>query len=131
MAGISRPKGVIRAAEMASAFARGGTPSQRMMQKMLSKNLRPPGIPKGWRSKSTKSSGGVLWSAPGNKGITIRFMPGKQDAKFARSRTPYVRIDNAAGQPLDKYGKVLPSAQLPEAHIPFAEYDPSVFRRIR
>ncbi len=83
--------------------------------------VRPSGIPEGWRVTGTKGPGGVLYSDPTNPGNAVRVMQGSPSSPFVNSRAPYVRWQRN-GHPLDESGNVLPSAKVPEAHIPLSSF---------
>jgi len=90
--------------------------------------IRPAGIPDAWRVTGTKSPGGVLYRDPANAGDSVRVMQGNPNSPFPNSQGPYVRWQKN-GQPLDQFGNQLPSAKVPEAHIPLSEFRflPEVF----
>ncbi|SMC33000.1 RHS repeat-associated core domain-containing protein [Janibacter indicus] len=90
--------------------------------------IKPVGIPEGWRITGTKSSGGVLYRDPTNAGNSVRVMQGNPNSPFPNSQAPYVRWQRN-GRPLDQYGNELPSAKVPEAHIPLSNFRfvPEVF----
>lgn len=90
--------------------------------------VKPAGIPDGWRITGTKSPGGVLYRDPNNAGNSVRVMQGNPNSPFPNSQGPYVRWQKN-GQPLDRFGNQLPSAKLPEAHIPLNDFKflPEVF----
>lgn len=90
--------------------------------------IRPAGIPDGWRVTGTKSPGGVLYRDPANAGNSVRVMQGNPNSPFPNSQGPYVRWQKN-GQPLDQFGNQLPSAKVPEAHIPLSDFRflPEVF----
>ncbi|MGL4745928.1 MAG: hypothetical protein ACRCXL_16280 [Dermatophilaceae bacterium] len=90
--------------------------------------IRPAGIPDGWRVTGTNSPGGVLYRDPTNAGNSVRVMQGNPNSPFPNSQAPYVRWQKN-GQPLDQLGNQLPSAKVPEAHIPLNDFRflPGVF----
>lgn len=81
----------------------------------------PAGIPESWRIRPTKGEGGAWYYDPANKGNAVRVMPGDPMSPFPNSQSPYVRWQRN-GQPLDKSGRVLPSKNSPDAHIPLNEF---------
>lgn len=83
--------------------------------------IRPAGIPDGWRVTGTKSPGGVLYRDPTNVGNSVRVMQGNPNSPYPNSQAPYVRWQKN-GHPLDRFGNQLPSAKVPEAHLPLKDF---------
>ena len=80
----------------------------------------PEGIPKSWRIVPLKE-GGIKIVDPANPHNSVRIMPGDSRSIYPTSRVPYVRWQ-LNGRPLDVRGNVLPSEQMPEAHIPLDKF---------
>ncbi|MCD4824350.1 MAG: hypothetical protein K8S55_07070 [Phycisphaerae bacterium] len=83
--------------------------------------VRPQGVPKNWRIRSTKKLGGVRYYDPANPGHSVRVMQGNPNSPFVNSQSPYVRWQ-AHGQPLDTNGNILPTKFGPDAHIPLQDF---------
>jgi HK97 family phage portal protein len=83
---------------------------------------RPAGVPEDWIQSPTKGPGGIQFTDPNNSGTYVRVMPGDPDSEFPNSQAPYVRWQ-MNGQALDANGDPLPTAKLPEAHIPLDEFE--------
>ena len=92
--------------------------------------VRPPGIPAGWRIRGTRSGGGTRYYDPSNPGNSVRVMQGSPTSPHPNSQVPYVRWQRN-GKPLDINGHELPSANVPEAHIPLEKFrlPPGAFER--
>lgn len=90
--------------------------------------MRPPGVPDEWRVVPTNSGGGVRYYDPANPGNSVRVMQGSPTSPYPNSQAPYVRWQRN-GAPLDVNGNVLPTANVPEAHIPLQDFTflPEVF----
>jgi hypothetical protein len=90
--------------------------------------VRPTGLPEEWRIVGAKSRGGTRYYDPANPGNSVRVMQGNPKSPHKNSRKPYVRWQHN-GQPLDRNGKQLPSANVKAAHIPLAKFRfiPEVF----
>lgn len=83
--------------------------------------VRPPGLPHEWRIVGTRGNGGTRYYDPSNPGNSVRVMQGSPNSPFPNSQAPYVRWQRN-GQPLDINGNPLPSANVPEAHIPLDQF---------
>lgn len=70
----------------------------------------------------------MLYRDPTNPGNSVQVMQGNPNSPFPNSQAPYVRWQRN-GQPLDQFGNQLPSAKVPEAHIPLSDFRflPEVF----
>lgn len=90
--------------------------------------VRPAGVPDSWRIVPTRSGGGARHYDPQNPGNSVRVMQGSPSSPYPNSQAPYVRWQRN-GHPLDVNGKILPSANVPEAHIPLGDFRflPEVF----
>lgn len=90
--------------------------------------VRPAGVPDEWRVVPTNSGGGVRYYDPTNPGNSVRVMQGSPTSPYPNSQAPYVRWQRN-GAPLDANGNVLPTANVPAAHIPLQDFRflPEVF----
>lgn len=90
--------------------------------------VRPAGVPDEWRVVPTRSAGGTRYYDPSNPGNSVRVMQGNPNSPFPNSQGPYVRWQ-LNGHALDVNGNPLPSANVPEAHIPLSDFRflPGVF----
>jgi RHS repeat-associated protein len=86
------------------------------------KYLKPPaGIPDHWDSKPSEKPGGTVYTNPENSNDFVRDMPGNPNSPSPAQQGPYViRSDN--GTILDVNQTPLPSAKIPEAHIPRSKF---------
>lgn len=103
--------------------------SSRGLRPAAGTRVRPSGVPEGWRIRGTKTAGGTRYSDPSNPGNSVRVMQGSPSSTYPSSQAPYVAWQRN-GQPLDVNGNVLPSANVPEAHIPLSDFKflPEVFK---
>jgi hypothetical protein len=95
--------------------------STRGVRPLPGTRVRPEGIPEDWRITNTDSLGGTRYYDPSNPGNSGRVLQGTPSSPFPNSRARYVRWQKN-GQPLDMFGNKLPTAQLPDAHIPLDDF---------
>lgn len=81
---------------------------------------RPKGIPKNYRVKLSKKSGGIKYVHPKNEQTYVRVMPGNPNSRNLQQQKPYV-VEMKNGKTLDKKGNIVDSLS-PEAHIPLEEF---------
>lgn len=107
------------------------TPGQAITSaEQVPENVRKA-MPQSWGSgKVSRNGEGWRWQDT-NSQADVRFGTGNPNSPYPNSQNPYIKINNANGQPLDKNGNLVvgynrPSTA-PEAHIPLNEFNPSNF----
>jgi hypothetical protein len=84
-------------------------------------NVRPDGIPEGWKSRPTKGNGGVEWYNPAKPNETVRIMPGNPKKKWTTSQEPYVRQTDDGGMNMDPQGYRTDKYD-PNSHTSFIDF---------
>lgn len=110
------------AGEGSTLAARGTERSLPGLRPAAGTRVRPTGVPDTWRITGTKTAGGTRYYDPSNPGNSVRVMQGSPGSPYPTSQGPYVRWQQN-GRPLDANGNVLPSANVPKAHIPLEQFN--------
>lgn len=78
--------------------------------------------PKGWIKEVSKKGGGTVFKDPNNPHNIIRQMPGNPKSPNVLQQNPYVKFMKE-GKFYDVNGKALPNGNVPDAHIPFNQFN--------